>query len=332
MAKLMNDRQTPLVSVVTPVYNGEKYLAECIESVFAQTYANWEYLIINNFSTDGSLAIAQKYAAKDKRIRVHNNQKFLDLMPNWNHAILQISPHSKYCKFVHADDWIFPECLEKMVNIAEKNPSVGIVSAYRLDEDTVNLDGLPYPSSMVPGHEICRRGLLGGPYVFGSPTSILMRSDLIRKRRPFYNEAHIHADKEACFDLLQESDFGFVHQVLTFTRRHNETETTTSKKLNTYRVGKIDILKKYGPLYLTQTEYEKRLQRLINNYHAYLVKCLFKFKPKSFFEFHIGELKKLNIRLQPLILMRAFFKRLLNLLDTFRIIQQSWKSRCVNKK
>jgi len=57
----------PLVTVLTPLYNGEKYLAECIESVLNQTYLHWNYVIVNNCSTDGSLAIAASYAAKDRR-------------------------------------------------------------------------------------------------------------------------------------------------------------------------------------------------------------------------------------------------------------------------
>src|SRR2546422_5043747 len=122
----------PLVSVVTPVYNGEKYLAECIESVLAQTYQSWEYIIINNCSTDRSLEIAQSYAEKDARIRIHNNQEFVGREANENIAFRQITPESKYCKMVHADDWLFPECLMKMVELAEANPSVGIVGAYGL--------------------------------------------------------------------------------------------------------------------------------------------------------------------------------------------------------
>ena len=63
----------PLVSVVTPVFNGGKFLGECIDSVLAQTYTNWEYVIVDNCSTDATLEIAQRYAAADPRIRVYHN-------------------------------------------------------------------------------------------------------------------------------------------------------------------------------------------------------------------------------------------------------------------
>src|SRR4051812_18763878 len=105
----------PLVSVVTPVYNEEKHLAECVESVLAQTYSNWEYVVVNNCSTDRSLHIVQSYAAKDARIRVCDNREFLRAVSNQNHALRQISSESKYCKVVLGDDKIFPECLAKMV-------------------------------------------------------------------------------------------------------------------------------------------------------------------------------------------------------------------------
>src|SRR5882724_7298074 len=65
----MNNSSQPLISVVTPVYNGAEHLAECIESVLAQTYQNWDYTIVDNCSTDGSVEIARRYAAKDRRIR-----------------------------------------------------------------------------------------------------------------------------------------------------------------------------------------------------------------------------------------------------------------------
>ena len=91
----MNSSQPP-VSVVTPVYNAEAYLAACIESVLAQTYTNWEYILVDNRSTDASRSIAESYARQDARIRVVTNAEFLPIMPNWNHALRQIDRASRY--------------------------------------------------------------------------------------------------------------------------------------------------------------------------------------------------------------------------------------------
>src|SRR5574337_256675 len=148
----MTPDSNPLVSVVTPVYNGEPYLRECIESVLSQTYANWDYTIVNNCSTDRTVEIAQEYAIKDSRIRIRNNETFVPVIANYNNALRQISPQSQYCKVVAADDWLFPECLEKMVRLAQKHPSVIIVGAYGygFSGEKVVWDGLPLASTVVP--------------------------------------------------------------------------------------------------------------------------------------------------------------------------------------
>jgi glycosyltransferase involved in cell wall biosynthesis len=310
----MNAAAQPLVSVVTPVYNGEKYLSECIESVLTQTYSNWEYIIVNNCSTDRSLEIAESYAEKDKRIRIHNNQEFVSALQNHHLAFRLVSPQSKYCKVVHADDWLFPECLMQMVRVAEAHPSVGIVGAYRLDGARVNLDGLPYPSTVVSGREICRSRLLGGSYVFGSPTSLLMRSDVIHSREVFYDEINFsaHADMAACFEVLQEWDFGFVHQVLTYTRRHNETATAFARKVNSYIASELLVLKKYGPIYLDTLEYERRLNRRLKRYYRFLGKSVFQRRHKQFWEYHKNVLSSLGFSRNSVALFKAL---LLELMD-----------------
>lgn len=196
----MTPRQ-PLVSVVTPVYNGAEYLVDCIESVVVGP------------------------------------------IENQNRAVREISPESRYTKVLHADDWLFPECLERMVDLAESNPTVGVVSAYRLEETRVTLDGLPHSITVLPGREVARSTLLANPYpfLFGSPSSVLIRSYLIRARNPFYSEDNPwNEDTEACLESLKVSDFGFVHQVLTFSRRpeaHPSLSTLVSAPICLARSG-----------------------------------------------------------------------------------------------
>lgn len=311
----MDVQTQPLVSVVTPVYNGEKYLAECIESVLAQTYQDWEYIIVNNCSTDRSLEIAQSYAQKDARIRIHNNQEFVDREANENIAFRQIAPESKYCKMVHADDWLFPECIMQMVKVAEAHPSVGIVGAYRLDGTRIGLDGLPYPSTVVSGREICRCTLLReGIYVFGSPTSLLIRSKLIRNHKVLYNESNIHADKEACFDLLQSSDFGFVHQVLTYSRRHSEAATSFAERFNTYLLGNLTILTKYGQVYLSREEYEKSLKHHMKRHYLFLGQSILWTREKQILDYHKNGMRVLGYSFSWGKLFKVLFLEVLDIL------------------
>ena len=77
---------TARVSVVTPFYNTAAYLAECIESVLAQSYSEFEYILMDNCSTDGSSEIAATYAYRDPRIRLIRCSQFLPQLPNYNRA------------------------------------------------------------------------------------------------------------------------------------------------------------------------------------------------------------------------------------------------------
>ena len=288
----------PLVSVMTPFYNTEEYLAECIESVLKQSYQNWEYILVNNCSTDRSLEIANSYAGRDSRIRIVTNECFLSQVQNYNGALRLISLQSKYCKIVQADDWIFPNCLMEMVRVAESNPSVGIVGAYRLDDVKVNCDGLPYPSTVVPGHEICRLSLLKEFDAFGSATTILFRSDIIRSRKPFYNESSRHEDTEACFEILRSCDFGFVHQVLTFTRRENESISTLIRKFDPYHLlGRFTILLNYGHYYLSEGEYEKLFRIDEKKYYRFIGERFWSNNRKQFLSYHIEGLNNIGYKL-----------------------------------
>ena len=99
------------VSVLTPTYNMGPFLADCIEGVLKSTYENFEYIMVNNCSTDQSLEIASSYAKMDSRIRVHNNDTFVGVIANHNNAFGLMSGDAKYCKVVSADDLLLPECI-----------------------------------------------------------------------------------------------------------------------------------------------------------------------------------------------------------------------------
>jgi glycosyltransferase involved in cell wall biosynthesis len=308
----MRDASPRLVSIVTPAYNEEKYLAECIESVLAQTYGNWEYTIVNNCSTDGTLAIAQKYANRDPRIRVVSNPTLIPALANFNHALRQISPESKYCKMVLADDWLFPECLERMVALMEEHPSVGIVGAYGIANPWIVWAGLPYPSHFVSGREVCRQRLLGGPYVFGSNSSVLLRSDLVRSHDPLFSESNSQADSEACFQLLKTCDFGFVHQVLVFLRERSGSMLAASRELNTAAPGILHEVVVYGPHYLTPEEHAECLASTISKYYDFLAASFLQRRRGKFWDYHKAKMKEEGVDFSRVRLARAVGQRILN--------------------
>lgn len=309
---MSNDQ--PLVSVITPVYNCEKYLAECIESVLAQTYRHWHYVIVDNRSTDRSAAIAAEYAARDSRITLLKCDEFVPVVANHNRAIRQTDANAKYCKFIFADDWLYPTCIEQMVALAEANPSVGLVGAYGTDGEHLLWTGVhgrqfeilpPYLQDVVGGHDISRATLLGRPYVFGSTGSLLIRADLIRKREAFFNERNLHADYEACLDVLQESDFGFVHQLLTYYRPRPQSEGAFAKDFNSVVLGNFVILMKFGPVYLSAEEYGIRHKELEWQYHLSLARNVLRLRSKEFWDYHKRTLDSFGSDINRSLLVRA---------------------------
>lgn len=329
----------PLVSIVTPVYNGEAYLAECIESVLAQTYQRWEYIIVNNCSTDGTLKVAERFAALDGRIRVYTNPQLLDIIANHNRAFRLISADSKYCKVVSADDWLFPECIVRMVKLAEANSSVGVVGSYQLSGSGTNWENwrvrwtqIPFQMSVVPGREACRLRLLGGPYVFGTPSSCLYRSDLVRKWEAFYPNATAEGDTSGCFRCLLESDLGFVHQVLCYERVHEAAISAECRRLNTYVSSWLGDLVDYGPACLTDAEFAARLKIILAFYYRFLAKSAFRRKDEKFWEYHRKRLAECGYSLSRLRLIGAVCEEVADVVLNPKLTIEGWARRWVVRR
>lgn len=276
----------PLVSFVTPFYNAADYLRKCIDSVQRQTYENWEYVLVDNCSRDGSGEIAEASAAADRRIRLFRNESLLSQSRNYNHALRQISAASRYCKMVQADDWIFPECADRMVRVAESDPSVAIVGSYYLNGCQLAGGGLPVETTVMSGRELGRRQLTSNLFVFGSPTTLLYRADVVRGESSFFDEHAVHDDTDVCYRLLQRWKFGFVHQVLSFCRTDNESISSRVRHFDPHTLDKFLMVRKYGPLYLEPPDAEECLRRAEAKYLKRMAASMLRRQGASFWNYH----------------------------------------------
>lgn len=130
---------TPLVSIIVPVYNVEKYVSDCIESIIKQTYSNIEIIIINDGSTDDSYNVCQKYAELDSRMIVINKKnEGVSIARN----IGLDNASGEWIMFVDSDDWIEIDTVEQLIAEVERNQRIGLVMGnyyYNFDDRQENM-------------------------------------------------------------------------------------------------------------------------------------------------------------------------------------------------
>ena len=117
----MTANDEPLVSVLLPAYNVEKYLAKCVDSILQQTYQNFEIIIVDDCSPDDSGKIADKLASKDARIKVFHHGKNMGYSAARNTGLNHAS--GDYITFVDSDDWIEPDYVEYLLRIIQGTDS-----------------------------------------------------------------------------------------------------------------------------------------------------------------------------------------------------------------
>ena len=285
---------TPLVSVVTPVYNGAAHLREAIASVLAQTYGHWEYVIVDNHSTDATANIIQEYAAQDERIRTITNSKTLPIMENWNVGVSAISPDAQYFRLLCADDTMMPTALEKMVALAVENPTVGVVASLRERGDIIQGRGISPEREVFSGREIVRQYLLGKNEALMA-TSNLIRTDLVRRRKPFYSTHLLHADTEALIDILRDCDYGFIHEILAFIRVHEDSMTSkVATKQQTRLYEYLEFMINFGPYYFEQKELNAAIRKHCLWYYRVILKNWLLGRDKNVNKKHLEQLRRVS--------------------------------------
>jgi glycosyltransferase involved in cell wall biosynthesis len=286
----------PIVSVVTPVHNGERYLAECIESVLAQSFRDFEYIIVDNSSTDGTRDIAQRYAT-DPRVRIHSASTFVPAIANYNRGAKLVSADARYLHYVAADDFLFPECLKEMVELGEAHPTVRLVSSFKVHGKRTICDGPAFPQSVMGGKEVCRFFFRGRRDLLGGPTNHLLRLPLEKTRDGVFDEQFIHSDTELFIRLLKDgADYGFVHKVLTMSREHEATlSARVADVLGTRSVEMLAMLVRHGPAFLSDSEFRALLVSYRRTYARWLFRVLVKPWDRRGWRYQVSRREEFNL-------------------------------------
>ena len=288
----------PFVSVVTPFHNTAPYLEQCIDSVLEQTCQNFEYLLVDNCSTDGSGEIAEEYAGRDGRIRLIRQPHLLSQVQNYNRALEHISERSRYCKIVQADDFIFPECLRSTIQIFEQSESIGLVSSYWLKGNELRGSGFPYDRSALSGKEVARLYLRTGLWVFGSPTAVMYRSSIIREDKPFYDESQLHEDTQKCMEILKHWDFGFVHQVLSFSRLENQSISSAVRGFHPNDLDRYITVTRHASAFLEPEEAATLKRNSKGAYYRVLAHQALRSRDSAFWKYHKKGLSTLGEKVE----------------------------------
>ena len=147
----------PLISVIIPVYNVEKYIGRCLESVVNQTYKNLEIILVESASTDESGLICDRYAKSDSRIKVIHQKERKGLSNARNEGL--VYAHGEYVGFVDSDDVISLDMFEIMyVCIIKEDADISYVQVERFKTDNFkDSTGQPYKYSVLSRDEFARK-------------------------------------------------------------------------------------------------------------------------------------------------------------------------------
>jgi glycosyltransferase involved in cell wall biosynthesis len=182
----------PKVSVLMPVYNGECYMREAIESILAQTFTDFEFIIVDDGSTDGTPAILAQYARHDPRMVILTNEANRGLVPSLNRGLE--AARGQYVARMDADDVSLPERLARQVAYLDQHPEVGVLGtniAY-IDAEGRLLHG-GRPKDPQPLSPTLLRWLLLWRCAIYHPTVMLRRS-ILAETGLAYDPAFRHAE------------------------------------------------------------------------------------------------------------------------------------------
>jgi glycosyltransferase involved in cell wall biosynthesis len=260
----------PKVSVLIPTYNYARYLPEAIESVLAQDFGDFEIIIGDDASPDGSPGVLGRYAALDPRIRARVHPKNIGMVANWNWCLREA--RGEYCKFVFGDDCLVsPRALGRMAGMLDAAPGAVLAASARLilDEDS---------RAVEVWDDLQRTGLHSGTRVIadclwkdrnlvGEPSAVLFRR--AAATRGFDPDLRQVVDMEMWFHLLLGGDLAFEAEPLCGFRTHARQQTVANRGSH---VGPTESLR-IAARYLDVLRERGRIGSFARRYIGY--RCLY---------------------------------------------------------
>ncbi len=218
---LENKDNLPLVSIIVPVFNGEKYLRESLDSIVAQTYRNVEILVMDDASTDSTPEIIKSYGDQINSVRQSQNK---GQFGNVNDGVSLAK--GKYTAIYHADDVYDPKIVEREVEFLENNAEVGAVFCCDI---FINAEGRKYNRLTVPkefqsqscfDYQTILNGILRHKNSFLPTPGAMVRSSVYKELGTFRGaEFQIAADMEMWLRISRKYQIGILHEYL-FSYRH----------------------------------------------------------------------------------------------------------------
>lgn len=257
--ELQSMNKQPLVSVIMNCLNCEKYLKEAIDSVYAQTYSNWEIIFWDNASTDRSAEIAQSY---DDKLRYFRGNETIPLGAARNEAIQQVQ--GEFIAFLDCDDLWLPEKLEKQIPLFA-DTEVGLVYS---DMESFNQKGdrKKVSSQKKYYRGYCFEQLLIN-YFLSMPTVIIRKNAVLKQTYAFYNNFQIGEEAELFTRLAYDWKIDYVDEVLAQWRVHSSSATWVRYDLlASENKVMLDLLNEHIP------EFNKQFKNAIRQKKAWIDK------------------------------------------------------------
>ena len=309
--------EAPLVVVVTPTYNGARYLRETMDSVQAQTWPNLIHLVLDNASTDGTAALLAEYAGARVPVQVIRNAQTLPQKANWNAAFRHVPASARYVRLLCDDDTITPDSIERMARLAETDPEITVVGGLHDCAGAVQDFRWPADRQVFGGAEAVRMALLGEGKLM--PVQMLWRKSAVDARTPLFDDyMKTGWDMDAAYAMIAGGKYGFVHACVGFTRVHAGTVTAqlVNKSPRVWTRDALDLLRKYGPLAFGPA-YPRELRR----FRRYYVRRMLLWKRQGDgLDIHLDALKRAGWRWSPLLVADAMLAWALQRLG----LQRNW--------